>query len=238
MEGALSMDYTFSYLIADIALLVVWLVFFIARPDVRNQMLTMSVFFGLAGLFVQPLYMHDWWRPLTATNTAIGIEDFLFGAAIGGVAAVAYEIVYRKKFRPRRVNVRQSLLDKHILLIASGLCAVLFFGLFYAIGTSSFYASVTGLSSAIALMWIQRPDLIADSVASGILLVFFGYVWFWVPEIVTPGWVETYWLHDNLFGIFIMTAPLEDFIWGLLVGMYIGPLYEFWNEKKLFPLKS
>lgn len=231
------MDYTFSYLIADVALLTVWLIFFIARPDVRREMLTMSIFFGIAGLFVQPLYMHDWWRPLTFTNTAVGIEDFLFGAAVGGVAAVAYEIVYRKKLRPRRASKHQSYFDKRTLLIASALCALLFFGLFYAAGMSSFYASVAGLIAAITLMWIQRPDLIADSIASGVLLVFFGYVWFWVPEIVTPGWVATYWLHDNLFGVLVMTAPLEDFIWGLLVGMYIGPLYEFWNEKKLFPLK-
>jgi len=231
------MDYTYSYLIADLALMLVWFAFFCIRADLRREMLIMSGLFGVAGLFVQPLYMTDWWQPLTITGTAIGIEDFIFGVAIGGISAVAYEVVYKKRFRRRKIAQTESVIDTYVFVGSVLLCAALFFGLFHFVELSSFISSIISLSVSILIMWSRRPDLIINSLASGILLVFFGFLWFWVPELITPGWVEKYWLHENLLGVMIMTAPLEDFIWGLFAGMFIGPLYEFWHEQKLYPLK-
>ncbi|HWO07775.1 MAG TPA: lycopene cyclase domain-containing protein [Candidatus Paceibacterota bacterium] len=203
------------------------------RADVRKEMLTMSGIFGVAGLFVQPVYLHDWWRPLTITGTSVGIEDFVFGATIGGISAVAYEVVYRKRLRPRKVSRKKARFDSELFFGSSLLCAALFFGLFYFASFTSFYASVAALILPTALIWWRRSDLIIDSLASGMLVVFFGLWWFWIAELFTPGWVENYWLLENLSGTILMTAPIEDLIWGFLCGLYIGPLYEFWQEQKI-----
>ena len=111
------MDYTFSYMIANTALVLVWVSFYFARVDLRREMLTMSGIFGVMGLFVQPIYLHDWWRPLTMMGTSVGIEDFIFGATVGGIAAVAYEVMYRKQFRRRSVTKRESTLDLRAIQI-------------------------------------------------------------------------------------------------------------------------
>jgi hypothetical protein len=50
---------------------------------------------------------------------------------------------------------------------------------------------------------------------------------------ITPGWVEHSWYLKNLSGIVIFKAPIEDILWGVMVGLYVGPLYEFWQERKL-----
>ncbi len=226
-------DYTYSYMIANAALMIAWGGFWWARPDIRREMFTMSIMFGVAGLFVEPIYMHDWWRPLTITGTKVGIEDFIFGAMVGGIAAVAYEVVYRKYLRGRIVARKQPQFDSHLFFGSLAFCGALFFGLFYFADFSSFTASVVALMVPTGMIWIRRNDLIVNSLVSGVLVVFFGFWWFWMAELVTPGWVEKYWLHENLSGVITMTAPLEDLIWGFLCGTFIGPLYEFWRGKRV-----
>ena len=57
----------------------------------------MSLLFGFGGIVSEQTHTQDWWQPLTLTGTRIGVEDFLIGFAIGGIAAVIYAEAYRKK---------------------------------------------------------------------------------------------------------------------------------------------
>lgn len=229
------MNYTFSYMIANAALVVVWLGLYMWRRDVRGEMQVMSMLFGVGGLFVEPIYLHDWWRPLTVTGTPVGVEDFIFGAVIGGISAVAYEVIFRMKIRPRHPANKERYHEEYLLFAPVFLCSTIFLGLFFA-GCTSFWASVPAL--LIPAVWIlfHRPDLITNALVSGALMVFFGFWWFWAAEWLTPGWVAHYWLHQHLSGVIILTAPIEDLTWGFLAGLFIGPLYEFWHETKLYKL--
>jgi len=93
-----------------------------------------------------------------------------------------------------------------------------------------------GFFPLMIFIYFKRPDLIADSIISGVIMVLLGFVWFWVPEFFTPGWVENYWYLDKISGIRILKAPLEDLIWVFMAGAYIAPLYEFWRRGKLVKL--
>ena len=96
------MDYIYFYLCGTIVYVLVWLVLFLKRPDLRKEMLVMSVLFGIGALVTAKLYLADWWRPATVTGTAVGIEDFLFGFSAAGIAAVCYEELFRKRLRRDR----------------------------------------------------------------------------------------------------------------------------------------
>lgn len=198
-------------------------------------MFVISTLFGLAGVLVQHAYTVDWWRPLTITGTRIGIEDFMFGFWVGGVSAVIYEEIFKKKIYKRKHQ------EGNVLTLAIPMALVitsLFFGSFYIIGINSFYSSIISIVPGILFMWIKRRDLIFDSLVSGALLCLVGLLWFWIPELITPGWVQNYWLLENLSGVIILRAPLEDLIWGFLIGAYIGPLYEFWQGARLQNINS
>jgi hypothetical protein len=222
--------YQFSYLIADLALLIIWGLFFLLRKDVRKEMLFMSVLFGIGGLLVEYIYTFDWWHPLTITNTRVGIEDFLFGFWVAGIATIIYEEVFKKVIYPRRSGYDRSLLS---IILYCLLLFIIFCFSFFILKLNSFYSSITGYVPLILFMWIRRHDLILDSLASGVLLCLVGYLWFWIPELLTPDWVKNHWLWENLSGIIILKVPLEDLIWSMLTGMFIGPLYEFWQGAKL-----
>ena len=235
------MDYTYTYLLANIVELVIWLALFIWRKDIRREMLIMSFYFGMAGVVLEFVYTIDWWHPLTITGTRVGIEDFLFGFWIGGIAAVIYEVVFRRHLRSMRK--RPIIGNDHSLFLQLSLLGLLGSFIFMTSlvsGTNSFVASVVTLILLLMYMWYRRPDLIPESLASGVLIIVIGYPWFIAAELLTPGWVQVHWYFDKLSGITLLTAPLEDGVWGFLAGAYIGPLYEFLREKQLirFPIKN
>lgn len=225
--------YLYSYLVADLAMLLIWVVLFLWRKDVRKTMWWLSVIFGFVGLVVEYIFIADWWRPLTITHTPVGIEDFLFGFWIAGISAVIYEEVFKKKVYLRKPRPEPQLI-RSTALWAGGVAA-LFYGTFYLLHVSSYYASLFCLVPAILFIWIKRHDLIPDSVVSGLLMSGVGFLWFASAELFSPGWVRHYWMLSNLSGLFIWRAPLEDITWIFLAGAFIGPLYEIWQGAKLVP---
>lgn len=52
----------YAYITADILLVLVWLLFYLARKDLRREMLMISLFAMPLGL-TQYFFMQDYWRP-------------------------------------------------------------------------------------------------------------------------------------------------------------------------------
>lgn len=146
------------------------------------------------------------------------------------MSAVIYLEVFKKRLRPsRKIHGRQLINLFYLNLVLT----LIFLVSFFVLQLSSFYSSVAAFTPLILFIWLKRKDLIIDSIFSAVLLLAVGWLWFWVPELITPGWVEKYWLFENLSGITIFRMPLKDGIWGFLAGAYIGPLYEFLQDEKL-----
>jgi hypothetical protein len=230
------MSYEYSYLIGASTLALIWMLLYWWRKDIRHEMAFMSALFGISGVLGQFVLRHDWWQPMTVTNTPVGFEDFLFGACFGGIAAVAYEVFFKRRIRIRRANRKVRTYERYMLLCIFSSSAALFLGLYF-LGLTSFWASSLALLMPAGLMLLLRKDLIIDAIASGIIAVIAQWIAFWTVEIVTPGWIYHFWLYEHLSGIIVLYAPLEDVIWAFCAGMFIGPLYEFWKEEKLVMLK-
>jgi len=109
--------------------------------------------------------------------------------------------------------------------------------LFYVIGLNSFYTTIIATTIPISVIWYRRRDLIANSIASGILLALVSLLAFWIPSLVTPGWIDAFWMFDLFPRIIVLGAPLHDLIWFFLAGALIGPLYEYWKEGKEVDVK-
>ena len=72
------MTYAYNYLIGSLVLLLIWIIFFKFRIDLRKEMIVISLLFGIVGLMVDPIYSRDWWLALTATGAMPGIDSFIF----------------------------------------------------------------------------------------------------------------------------------------------------------------
>src|SRR5258706_14284145 len=91
----------YIYLLLVLLLLAALTSMLWARRDLRNMGLSVGLAGGLAGLISEIWFFRDYWRPPTLLGVAhISPEDFLFGFAIGALAAVVYPALTRRRLVP------------------------------------------------------------------------------------------------------------------------------------------
>lgn len=231
-------SYEHTYIIGVLIALTIWLVFFLHRKDTRKEILTISLIFGIIGVLVESVYIKDWWRPLTITGTPIGIENFLFGFAVGGVASIVYEHLFNKRVKIKKetkIRKQKRILN---LLIAIGLLAIIFSICFFIIRLNSFISTIIAFLTPTLIIYIKRKDLIKNSLLSGLATLILAIIGYHLLNIITPGFFEKFWLFKNINHIFFLGIPLEEIVWFFLAGVAIGPLYEYWKEGKLINIKT
>jgi len=227
---------TFTYLTLGLLFLVIWVALFIIRKDTRRELLIISFVFGIGGILVEPIYLRDWWQPLTVTGTPVGIEDFLFGFTIGGIASIIYEIIFNRRTRktkPLATLTKEHKFDIFIVL----LLPIIFFGTNIFFNLNTFYASILGFVVPLIIIYFRRKDLIKDSIYSGILLLIIAFVIYSLVEILSPGWVVHFWSFENVPPIIFWNVPIDDLIWYVLAGAFIGVIYEFIQGSPIFRLR-
>ncbi|MBI4088005.1 hypothetical protein HY418_01315 [Candidatus Kaiserbacteria bacterium] len=219
----------YFYLAWALGFLSLWLILFFLRKDTRKEMLLISGFFGFGGLASEATYVRDWWQPLTLTNTSIGVEDFIIGFAIGGVAAVIYEELYHRRLR-RYALKRTAPSDPGFFLL---IFPILYLSAFFLLHVNSFYSTALVLSALTVYMLITRRDLIIDSLVSGVAMTVIGIGMYLLLLLINPNFIQDHWyLPDAWYAKELAGIPLGEYIWYFLVGAYIGPLYEYLKRFK------
>ncbi len=221
----------FVYLVGLVPIGIAWLVLYFQRSDLRKEMLWMSSLMAF-GSFVTSYYFwtKDWWRPLTITGTRVGIEDILLGFAIGGIEAVIYEVVFKKKYYKRKLHPHNFLLP---LLLLIQLITFLFWG----VGLTSFWSCVLSLILVSTGVFIIRRDLLMNGILSGILTMLIAMLDYYFIMLISPQWIDHTYL-SSLSGVRITGIPIEELIFWFLAGLLFGPLYEYWQGKRLVGIKK
>jgi hypothetical protein len=223
-------DHKYSYIILGALFLILWLILFSLRKDVRREMWATSLLFGVVALILEPVIYNDWWVPLTITGTIPCIESFLFGFACGGIAAVIYEEISRKKLKPIKKEIEKNNSKLWAITI---LGFISFFSMFCILKIDSFLSSSISMIILITIIYTKRPDLIKNSIVSGIATLISAFIIYSIMQIITPGWIESFWIFKNTPKIIFLNVPIDDIIWFLLFGALWGPLYEYIKNKKL-----
>ncbi|MEI7513495.1 MAG: lycopene cyclase domain-containing protein [bacterium] len=233
------MDHRFFYIIWASIFFLIWLALFIHRKNIRGEMLFMSILFGFGGIISQLTHLKDWWKPLTLTKTPIGIEDFIIGFSIGGIASVIYAELYHKKIKLKRIDSKKKDLKYYFLgdlfLVSF---AMVFLAIFYGLNLNSFYSAVIAYFAGIITIYWFRKDLVLDSFASGIMLLILGSTVYYFLFLLYPDYIQKFWyLHQNWYSNLVLGIPIGEYIWFFLTGAFIGPLYEFVRFKRFVKVR-
>ena len=226
------MNYQYAYLILTALLFPIWAFLYLSKKEGRREVIIISFLFGIGGILSELVYVKDWWKPLTITNTLIGMEDFLFGFFIAGIASIIYSRVFHKKIK-RENTLFLKFKYKYIAIFF----VILFFGSFFIL-KNSFYASLLAFIFGISVIWIKRKDLIFNSIVSGILTLIIGIIVYFIMNFFLFGFIEQFWyLNGEWYSALLFGIPMREYIWYLLAGMFIGPLYEYMMGRKLINIK-
>lgn len=198
-------------------------------------MLIISLLSGFAGLVSEIANTQDWWQPITITNTRIGFEDFIIGFSVGGVASIVYEEIYKRRIVTKRASTLYKLKPISFLVMF----VFLFLALFYIFNLGSFYSMFLTYLSFSLYMLFKRPDLIINSLISGIFMLIIGIEIYLLLFIIHPSYIQDFWyLKNNWYWKLILGIPAGEYIFYFLTGAFIGPLYEFLKNAKLSKLKK
>jgi hypothetical protein len=195
-------------------------------------MFVMSTIFGILGPISNILFIKDWWSPMTIDGTQVGIIDsFFVGFVIGGVTGVLYEFLQRTSSRKSRKLINKN---EHLwFFLMLPISLITFFGGFYLLNLNSFITSTLALFIPTAVILWRRKDLIIDAFATGVLLVITAIIVYNFVNILTPGWVDIFWQWQNTPQIIFLNTPIDDIVHYFFLGLFGGPLYEYWEGVRL-----
>lgn len=227
------MNYHYVWLVWSSAFLVPWLLLFLAFDQHRRQMWWTSLLMAPFGL-TEPLFVPEYWNPPSlfelAQRTGFDIESIIFSFAIGGIGAVLYNIITRKRLVPLQLGERHHSRDRwHRWALAAPFAL---FPFLYFLPWNVVYAGIAAMiAGAMAAMWC-RPDLKSNTLVGGGLFLVIYTIFLLGLKWSAPGYIEQVWNLKALSGIVIYGLPLEELLFGFAFGLFWTGIYEHFTSKR------
>ncbi len=223
-----------EWLVFSLILLGIWFIIFILKKDIRKEMFLVSLFTMPFGL-TEPLFVPEYWSPPSlfnlATKTGFDIESLIFSFAIGGIAAVIYEALFKFKHKKMSKHEMHSRRHRfHLFSLFSPL--IVFLPLFFFTELNPIYSAsiamfVGGLSATIC-----RPDLKNKIFIGGLIFLALYFVFFLSFNLIYPYAVENFWNLKAISGILFLGIPLEELLFAFSFGTLWSSIYEHFKWYK------
>jgi len=220
----------FAYLAAAFLFVITWIALFINRKDLQREMLIMSFIampLGLFDFWAVPLY----WQPQTLGNIPVGIEGIIYSFCLGGVTAVIYAEVSKRRLQ----HIHKW--HKSAALIVFAVTAAMFLPLALARVANPVVILYISLLSGIGVMLYLRKDLVRGTVIGAFC---FGVLYF----ILLKTWMSLYpgavawFVFQGLPPAQVWGVPLWELLFGTVFAAYWGNMYELLFGYKLIRAKS
>lgn len=227
----------YAWLTWSLLFLGLWTVVYLTfkDKDSRREMLLVSSWTMLAG-FTEPFFVPEYWNPPSlfdlARKTGFDIESFIFAFAVGGLAVVIYEWIF--KIRHKSVAPAETLKPRHKyhkLALIFGPALFLFLVVFTDL--NPIYSAFIALMGGGIFAWYCRPDLKKKMVVSAFIFFALYSVYFLTLIALYPGYVEKVWNLEVLSGILLVGIPLEELMYAFGLGFLWSSYYEHFMWRKL-----
>lgn len=211
----------YSYLIFGLILLAPWIAAHVARPDLRRELWVSSFAAAPLGPFFEYWYHRDYWKPEVLGPWSVGIEDLLFGFCVGGLGAVAYEVLFNRTRVPRHGQ------RNPVFFFIAFLFGTLAHVFVVPMGVNSIYVSTAVFFLVTLWMLFARADLLPVAVVSGAVLALIMIASYQIVLMFHETLFTEFWRLENLSGRFVLGVPLEEPLWGFGWGAFIGSAWKF-----------
>lgn len=221
------MNYHYVWLIWSSAFLLPWILLYAFFPNQRMAMWRASWVMMPFGI-TEPLFVPEYWNPPSlfelAQRTGFDIESFIFSFAIGGIAAVFYNIILHKRAQAVADWERHQWRHNwHRWALATPFAL---FPILYFFPSNPIHAAIAAMIlGAIALIFC-RPDLTSNTLIGGLLFLALYTVFLIGLKWSAPGYIEQVWNFSALTGVRVYDLPLEELLFGFSFGLMWTGIYE------------
>jgi len=192
-----------------------------------------SVFMAAFGL-TEPMFVPEYWNPPSlfelAQRTGFDIESFIFSFAIGGLAAVLYNILLHKRLEAFSLAERRE--SRHRWHRWALSVPFVIFPALYFLPWNPIYAGIAAMVSGAIAAVLCRPDLKANTLLGGVLFLGLYAIFLLGLKWSAPGYIEQVWNLRALSGVLVYGLPLEELLFGFSFGLVWTGIYEHftWNR--------
>lgn len=222
--------YNYTYLVACFIAGILWLIIYLARKDLRKEILFTSLIFSTFGL--TEVFFKEYWSPKSYLGLierfGVGIEDILYCFFLGGVAAAVWEFIFRKK----EYILRHKIRNHHVLATSSVTATTVTLAELYLPNYTifTFCIIVTIITFVGVLIW--RRDLFMYVLESGVVFTFI-YVVAAMILFLPVNYFERFYNFQYLTGIHILYIPIEEYLMGFCFGVLGAFMYKYLRDIKL-----
>lgn len=217
-----------SWLNFSLILLGIWILIWVAKPNLRREMFWVSIFTMSFGL-TEPLFVPEYWNPPSlfdlAAKTGFDIESLIFSFAIGGIGAVLYGVLVRVKYQ--RISKYEKCQKKHrfhVLALTSPILVFLF--LYFLTKLNPIYSASIAMFVGGITAILCRPDLKEKIWIGGMDFLALYFVFFLSFNFIYPEFVSDVWNLSAISGMLFLGIPLEELMFAFTFGMLWSSIYE------------
>ena len=220
----------YSYLIGTLLFVAAWIVCLAAGKSYRRQSIwgaLVSAPFALTSVLFIPQY----WTPPSLFNLdtryKVGIEDFMWAAAVGGIASVIGEIALKERLAKGRSQPRKKHLAPFLVL------AVLLIVLQLSRPGKTIYNMIIALTICALVIVFLRPDLIVVMMVGAAIFAILYWVLFELLLQLYPGFIAKFYTVKNLLKIYALGVPIEELMFAGSGGAVWSAAYEYLQGYRL-----
>lgn len=218
----------------SLSILIVWFIVYLFNGSLRKEMLWTSLWTAPLGL-TEPLFVPEYWYPPSLFNlaekTRFDIESIIFSFAVGGLAAVLYEIIFKVKHITMSENERRHKRHRfHTYALSSPF--IIFAALYFLTDWNNIYRAIVAMFGGSIAAMFCRPDLKRKIWVSGFLFLGLYFIYFFSLVVAFPNYVREVWNFSRIWGILVLGIPLEELLFAFSLGMLWSSFYEhiYWRK--------
>jgi hypothetical protein len=223
-------SYHYSYLVGVALFWISWFVLLAAASQYRSE-IRWGTLIAAPMALTSLLFVPQYWTPPSLFNLdqrfRVGIEDFLWAAAVGGMAAVVGEVSLKDKLDV----LRKSRHKRHYLPFAVVIVVFVALELWHP-GKTMLNTIVAFLVGDIVIAYL-RPNLIALMIVSALNFTALYFFLFLCVLALYPEFVERYYNHANLLGFYPGGVPIEELLFAATGGALWSVAYEYVHGYRL-----
>ncbi|HXY24662.1 MAG TPA: lycopene cyclase domain-containing protein [Candidatus Acidoferrum sp.] len=218
------LNYHYSYLTGALLFDAAWLAVFIFGKNYRPQIIWGTLICAPLAL-TSILFIPQYWTPPSLFNLdqrfRVGIEDFLWAGAVGGIASAVGEIFLKERLAARRKQVRTRHYFPFAILVA------VFLILEFSRPNKTIYNTILSFTVCALIVAVLRSDLILTMLVGAFdftLLYFALFVYF---LLLYPDFIQRFYNIPNLLGIYVWKVPIEELLFAASGGAVWSIAYEY-----------
>jgi len=223
-------NYHYAYLVGTGIFWLAWLACFIAGAAYRREMRWGTLIAAPMAL-TSLLFVPQYWTPDSLFNLdakiRVGIEDFLWAAAVGGIACVVGEILLHDRLSMLRKTRRKRHYTPFVFIV------VVFLGLELWHSGETMINCIISLAVGAVVLGFLRRDLVPSMLVSAATFTALYFFLFLCVLHLYPQFVTRFYNLPRLLGIYVAGVPIEELLFACTGGAIFSVAYEYAHGYRL-----